>query len=314
MRRPLPIRFRLTYDNAVPYPPLRFDANGSGVQCECCNTPCANRFEVQGYSYCLCTTCGYTFLPSVSNAYTEVVYGDAYFSGGEGGYADYLAEGELHRRQGRYYGDLLAQYAMPGTLLDVGCASGATLQGFGESGWSCEGLEPNGSMAEIARNGTANSIHRASVEEWLPPLERRFDAVAMIQVVAHFRLIHPALQNAAAYLKRHGLLLVETWNARSLTARLLGAQWHEFNPPETVRVFTPAALNLLAQRYGLALCAAGRPKKYITARHAKSLLEHKRSAGTLTAILHTFARVLRDDLTIPYPAEDLFWHLYRLKD
>lgn len=280
--------------------------------CECCESECRPFAIVDGYSYYRCPKCGYTFLPGpLGCEYTARVYDDGYFSQGGFGYANYFAERSLQRAHGHDFGRLLSRYAEPGTLLDVGCASGATLQGFADAGWRGEGLEPNGSIAAIARHDTGMNVYLAALEDTLPLLNGRFDAIAMIQVVAHFRNAAEAFRNAAQYVRSGGLLLIETWNAASLTARMFGRQWHELSPPATVRIVTPKALELLMRRFGFSLLAFGRPKKRILASHLKSLAAYKRRSGAVMAAIGAIAALLPDDLPIWYPAEDAFWHLYR---
>jgi len=75
------------------------------------------------------------------------IYDDDYFQGGKAGYPDYLAEADLLRCHGRWYGRLLAKYMQPGRVLDIGAAAGFILQGFQDCGWKGNGVEPNQRMA-----------------------------------------------------------------------------------------------------------------------------------------------------------------------
>lgn len=108
-----------------------------------------------------------------------------------------------------------------------------------------------------------------------------------------------------------GAWLVETWNGASFTARLFGPNWHEWSPPSVRHVFTPQSLDRLAASYGMSRIASGRPKKTLIASHAKSLLKEKALTSFPARVLALAAGPIPNDVTLPYPAEDLFWALYR---
>ena len=97
--------------------------------------------------------------------------------------------------------------------------------------------------------------------------------------------------------------MIETWNARSLTARIFGRRWHEYSPPSVLRIFTRRSLRELCLSVGFEEIATGRPRKWISGRHAASLLAHK-GYGKLARLVPTGA-------LLPYPSEDLFWMILR---
>ena len=88
------------------------------------------------------------------------------------------------RAHGRRYGELLKRFAPAGELLDVGAAAGFILQGLSDAGWRGAGLEPNDRMAAFAREQSGLTVHTGSLESFTTT--RKFDAVSLIQVVAHF--------------------------------------------------------------------------------------------------------------------------------
>lgn len=241
------------------------------------------------------------------------IYSDSYFHGNAaGGYNDYLSEGSLLRAAGRRYGKLLERFHPVGDLLDVGSAAGFMVAGLQDTGWRAQGLELNASMSEWGRSNLHVDIETQSLERFQS--SQQFDAITMVQVVAHFYDLASAFANAAKLTRSGGLWLVETWNARSLTARFFGTQWHEFNPPSVRRIFTPENLAIAASRFGMEQIAVGRPKKRILTAHAKSLVAQKAQTGLIASTLSRVATLLPDNLVLPYPAEDLFWALYRKTD
>ena len=67
--------------------------------------------------------------------------------------------------------------------------------------------------------------------------EEQFDLIAMLQSMMHF--VRPAarVQAAAGLTKPGGFWLVEAFNPRSITARLMGKHWHDYNRQRLALVF-----------------------------------------------------------------------------
>ena len=133
----------------------------------------------------------------------------------------------------------------------------------------------------------------------------------MIQVVGHLTDVRKAFAVCAEVLAVNGFLLIESWDRGSWTARILGKNWHEYSPPSVLRWFSLADLEKLLTQFGFVRIATGRPPKRIRAAHAKTLLNYKWQTRPFSGILHAMIRIVPDRLEIPYPAEDLFWALFR---
>ena len=281
----------------------------SADQCPLCRGESRGLFAVHGFWIRDCAGCGHRFaaVPE-SREHVPAVYGDDYFQSGGAGYQDYLGEAGLLRAHGQRYGKLLTRFTKPGTVLDVGAAAGFILQGLMDHGWRGRGIEPNERMAAHGR--TLGLDLRAGAFEELPVREQ-YDLVNMVQVMAHFVNPGAAVEKAAALTKPGGLLLVETWNRGSFTARLLGSRWHEYSPPSVLHFFTPGVLGQLAGQCGFREVARGRPAKRLNGAHAKSLLRYKAETSALGHVLALAASAVPDGLPIPYPSEDLFWAVYR---
>ncbi len=267
-------------------------------------------FVANGYPIRSCTNCGHRYAEFDAAAnHVAQVYDDSYFNAGGAGYANYLAEAQLLREHGERYGRILARWRQPGRILDVGAAAGFLLDGFRAAGWSVTGVEPNAAMGAYARAELGIDVRVGTLETFADT--EKFDAIAMIQVVAHFFDLRQAFERAGALVERGGLLLVETWNRESLTARMLGKHWHEYSPPSVLHLFSPADLGALARQFGFEPLARGRPRKFILGSHAKSLLTFKAGESSLGKVMRALGNVIPDGTRIPYPAEDLFWSLYR---
>lgn len=280
------------------------------MNCPLCTSAATEKvFTAKGFPVRDCSRCAHRFAEiSIGENYAEEIYDDSYFTGGGAGYSDYLAEGEMLRERGKDYAGILSKYGDAGRMLDVGAAAGFILQGFTDKNWRGCGIEPNEAMAKHARENFNLDISRGDLETF--QTTEKFDLISMIQVAAHFHNPRRAFENAADLLKPNGLLLVETWNRKSLTARLLGKNWHEYSPPTVLQWFSPDGLSEFLRGYGFEKTAQGRPRKKISGAHAKSLLQYRLGEKPFFSAL---LKIIPDRMNFPYPAEDLFWAIYRKK-
>jgi 2-polyprenyl-3-methyl-5-hydroxy-6-metoxy-1,4-benzoquinol methylase len=190
----------------------------------------------------------------------QELYSDNYFFGEKGEYPDYLAEESLLIKRGACYAKIMSRFLKrPGKMLDVGTAAGFVLKGFVDSGWDGTGIEPNERMAGYGRSHLHLKIHTGQIESFTG--QEKYDVISLIQVIAHFADPVKAVRACLDLLKRKGYLLVETWDWRSLTARLLGRFWHEFNPPYVLQWFSWKSLNHLMAYLDLKLVAKDCPEK-----------------------------------------------------
>ena len=279
--------------------------------CEICADPAARTHFSDGYPFYRCRACAFAFVPASLRAQldTATIYDERYFTDGGVGYANYVAEEPLLRAHGRRYGEILNRHATPGTILDCGSAAGFLLSGYETQGWSGIGIEPNVGMAAYARHNVGVDVVPGRLED--AAYDARFDAVAMVQVIAHVIDLTQALERATRAVRGDGIVLVETWNVASATARAFGPAWHEWSPPSVLRVFSPRALERAFAPFGFVPIAHGRPKKFLRADHAKSLLAVK--FDKLWPVVAPAARLLPDATCLPYPAEDLFYTIFRRK-
>ena len=293
--------------------PDNLQPTAQNTQCPICQSDSWRYLKKDGFWIRRCGNCHHQFLENQPQAnHIEQVYGDNYFYGGGAGYPGYLTEAQLIRTHGQRYAKLLRPYMSPGRVLDVGAAAGFILQGLIDAGWEGTGVEPNERMANYGRKKLGLDIRTGSFEQL--HADETYNLVSMVQVIPHFWDLHQALATAKQATEPGGYWLIETWNRDSRLAKFFGTNWHEYSPPSVLRWFSPTDLNLLAQQYGFELVSQGRPQKWISGCHIKSLAGHKlRTMGPFRP-LRWFLQFIPDQLRLPYPSEDLFWALYRKVD
>ena len=280
------------------------------MHCPLCNNSSKQIFQAHGYWIRDCDECNHRFAElHTGSDHTKTIYADEYFQGGGAGYPDYLGEARILRNHGRRYGKILEKYLRPGTMLDVGAAAGFVLQGFMDCGWQGDGIEPNHAMAKYAQTTLGINVQAGALESLTN--NQQYDLVNMVQVIAHFADLKTALQQAADATKPEGYWLIETWNKDSFAARMFGQNWHEYSPPSVLHWFSPDTLKTLAESFGFAEIARGRPSKWINGGHAKSLLQFKLENLPLGKLIGKPLNLLPEYLPLPYLADDLFWMLLK---
>lgn len=278
--------------------------------CPVCDAETTPWHSIKGYPIHECLGCHHRFVPGArSTRHVQETFDDRYFSEGGAGYPGYLKEGEILRERGRRYARIIARHVPAGRMLDVGCAAGFILRGFLDCGWSGKGLDPNRAMVEFGRRHGLD-LECGTLEDYRS--EGQFDLIAMLQSIMHFYDLRRACETAAGLTKPGGFWLIEAFNPYSLTGRLMGKQWHDYNPPSVLHWFSPEVLRLLLARFGLDQVAGGRAPKSISAAHAKSVLRFKfgHSSAVRRAMLSVLAAV-PDTWAIPYPGDDIYWALFR---
>ena len=280
------------------------DGRKTEPSCPLCDGVSRVAFEKDGHDISDCVECSHRFATiSEISGHLENVYSDSYFTGGGAGYSDYLAEESMLIERGSTYSKLIeSTVRKKGMLLDVGAAAGCIMQGFAKEGWRCVGLEPNALMVEEGKRRFGSDIRQGALEEF--ETEERFELVTMIQVAGHFVDPKKAFANAYRLLKPGAHLLIETWDRNSKLASLFGKNWHEYSPPSVLHWWSEKSLTEFLETKGFEKIAGGRPSKKISGEHARSLLEYK--IGNWSAL-----KLIPSRLNIPYPAEDLFWALFR---
>ena len=278
--------------------------------CPICDGTTKARFLKKGYPIRDCLECGHRFAEIVhAQDHVARVYDNHYFRGAGAGYADYLTDGELLISHGRRYARILSRYMNLGSVLDVGAAAGFILKGFEEIGWKGAGIEPNSAMAEHARRRLGVMVETGTLED--SPSNGRYDVIAMIQIVAHFVDPRRALDVASKMTKPGGYWLIEAWNRKSWTARILGEAWHEYSPPSVLHWFSIETLGELVQDFGLQEIARGRPTKWISPTHAKLIAQSELGGSVLGKLITSVTKLIPERLPLPYMLDDVFWALYQ---
>lgn len=281
------------------------------MTCPVCKTNKSKTlYTINGHQIVKCKTCSHSFTQILtSEDSVDQIYSDNYFFGGEDGYPDYTKERDMLITRGEQYADIVGKYIKPGSLFDIGAAAGFLIKGFENKGWKVSGIEPNRSMVNYGKRELGLNLKLGTLES--TNLDIKADIVTLVQVIAHLYDLNRSMDVINSILKIGGYVLIETWNKDSVTARMLGRNWHEYSPPSTINYFSKKTLDFLMRRYGFLRIAIGKPRKKIHSTHAKSLLKYKLKTNNSLRWMIGIEKLFPSNKYLSYPAEDLFWALYK---
>ena len=145
---------------------------------------------------------------------------------------------------------LLKQTAAP-KLLDVGCSSGALMAVARDLGFQVSGVEPAHDAAQTAQRAGFEVFHGLLHEAAYA--DASFDACVMFELLEHVGEPLALMRECARIVRPGGVLVVNTPNAASWTARAMQARWEGFSLTAMgghVSFYNPESLKLLASRSG----------------------------------------------------------------
>ena len=250
-----------------------------------------------------CSNCGVLFVwpqPEIIDIYEE-----DYFTGATRGYgySSYESDKTAMVPTFKRYLSLLSYYAYhAGTLLDVGAATGLFVRLAKERGWNAHGIDiSHFAVQEAQKKGIP--VHQGTLTS-IPHAYKNIDAITLWDVFEHIRDPHKDLKVIHSLLAPNGLLALNTPDAASLTARLLGPRWHLIIPPEHLFLFTKRALTLLLEKNGFSVIYTGRIGKSFAPSYILSILYGWTKLKALKDIEHRVSGSVVNRIHIPLHLRD----------
>ena len=220
--------------------------------CPICGSSSGFYARKSGHDLWRCRSCAFMYvdpLPEIGELYSE-----GYFTGGSSnhGYTSYDVDKVPMIPAFHTYLDRIKEL-LPGTgkLLDVGAATGFFVDIATKEGFDAEGVEIS---AYAAASGRAKGLRILTGTLADISAQKTFDVITMFDVIEHVRDPRADLLHARARLRQGGLLVLNTPDAGSLYARVLGERWHLIVPPEHLDYFTRRAMRILLEQTGFETC------------------------------------------------------------
>lgn len=184
-----------------------------------------------------------------------------------------------------------------GKILDVGCGTGAFLEGVQES-WEKFGVELSGFAAEVASR-YCDVFHGTLAEARYP--DNHFDVVILFHVIEHMKDPEKELLEIRRVLKTGGILIVGTPDFDSACARRYGENFRLLHDETHISLFSERSLQTLLEDSGFQVVKTEYPffeTKYFTIENLERLFEKKgMSPPFYGSIFSKFAvKISRDDV------------------
>jgi 2-polyprenyl-3-methyl-5-hydroxy-6-metoxy-1,4-benzoquinol methylase len=134
-----------------------------------------------------------------------------------------------------------------GSLLDIGCGTGAFLHYMKLAGWEITGLEPDDNARHNAK--TLYGIEPLPSSELFRLPKQQYDAITMWHVLEHVHGLNEYLQQIRFLLKPEGTLLIAVPNYTSPDAEHYGAYWAAYDVPRHLYHFSPSSMEQLLKQH-----------------------------------------------------------------
>ena len=144
----------------------------------------------------------------------------------------------------------IGRYKSGGSLLDLGCSSGAFLQAMRSPSWKLHGIEMSNEVASRAESATGGQVFVGDVLG-APYAPNSFDVITCFHVFEHLYDPGAVLKKAAEWLKPGGIFYAMMPNIDSAGGRIFGSYWYALELPRHLFHFSPKSLGNLANSLGL---------------------------------------------------------------
>ncbi len=157
----------------------------------------------------------------------------------------YLREQKL---RGKGVLDYVSKFVKPGRLLDLGCASGATMLSWIDAGWQCTGVDPHKPSVDLATKELGLNVKVGAGEE-LPFEDNSFDLFLCLGPQEHAYDLNKMFEETRRCLVDGGHILIR-WRSNEIFGSPL-----EYYNHNHYRFFSPNTWQLALRKHGFSIVA-----------------------------------------------------------
>lgn len=183
---------------------------------------------------------------------------------------------------------LLGPRQSPPRLLDVGCSSGSLLAVAADLGFSVVGVEIASNAAQTAQHKGFEVFPGSLHEAHFP--DKSFDVITLIELIEHVRDPLVLLSECRRILKQDGIIVINTPNADSWTARFMREGWDGFSLTAMgghISFFSPSSIRLLARASGFVVA------------HLETRNVRFYEKGQCHPIIYRLGKIMQEFLALP---------------
>ncbi|MFA5935776.1 MAG: class I SAM-dependent methyltransferase [Patescibacteria group bacterium] len=210
----------------------------------CAETADVVLFKKSGGTYVKCRTC--------SMVYTNPVFTDEalkiYYTNLDTGQGDIVAdENDFYREIYQKGLQAISGIKSGGTLLDIGCSTGAFLDLAKNAGWTTSGIELGTGEADVAAK-KGHAIFTEPIEQ--VAFEQPFDVMTLWDVFEHIPDGNAFLRTVRSKLRDDGVLFMQIPNSGALAAKVLRDACRMFDGLEHTNLYNPSTIRRMAEACG----------------------------------------------------------------
>ena len=143
----------------------------------------------------------------------------------------------------------ISQYKQSGSILDIGCSSGAFLGTMKGPAWKLFGIEMEAATAQKARATTGAEVFVGDAVA-APFAPESFDVITCFDLLEHVYNPRQFLSKVREWLKPDGIIYVALPNIDSWEARTMGTYWYGLELPRHLFHFSPKSLRFVMKSLG----------------------------------------------------------------
>lgn len=198
-----------------------------------------------------------------TDTFLKQYYAEDYFNNAEEkqGYSHYENESKSLHATFLQRIKQIRKFRDGGSLLDVGCATGAFLEAASKY-WDVSGSEISEYAAKMARQ-KGFQVYEYQTEE-LENLTTKFDVVTMWDVIEHVAQPVKTIKLVGKIVKPGGVIALTTGDVESFVAKLSGRKWHLYNIPQHLSYFDTKTMQKLLAQGGFTIKEIRYPGLYLT--------------------------------------------------
>lgn len=136
-----------------------------------------------------------------------------------------------------------------GTMLDVGCGTGAFLNTMKMAGWDITGVEPDEGARKIAES--RYNIQPLPSENIFKLPVAQYDAITAWHVMEHVHQLHEYVDQLKKICKDNGRIFIAVPNYTSADAAVYAEVWAAYDVPRHLYHFSPASMKKLMELHGM---------------------------------------------------------------
>lgn len=227
--------------------------------------------------------------------FLETYYSKGYYTGGKHyrAYADYQGDKGTILKNMRKYLTVIKKYKKEGTLLDLGCAMGFLLEEAIKWKFDPYGIDVSAYAISLAEKivpreklllGNVEDIEKILAKKISG---KKFDVITMFDLIEHLDHPREALKKTLSYLKDDGLIVIQTGDAGSAWAKVMGKNWHFFAPPQHFYFYNQKNMKMLLEQAGLKVIKIQKVGKWVSLRYLFHMMRYV-NQDTIGDILYNF--------------------------